>query len=1235
MQRTAFIPAAIGACLLIAESGGDPLMEYGTGDWSETYGNHRAVVVVDAPTDAVRVSIPWRRRDMAPERKAVWVVPAGSEERVRNVVCPRLHRELGEVVFEPTAGPGTYYVYYMPYRNEGWWAFPSVVYAPPESTAQPEWLSKHGLTPGRLSQDSWRTLPRARVEAAQAINEFHRFDPMELPATGAEMVSFTGVVAGEPFILFPEDRRHPIRMTDELPVHWVRMPSEHRTAFRGTALRGEFYAFQIGVYAVREPVEELRVEYPDLRSRTGNTISATAFRCPNLGGTSCLGEPLRKHLQVDKGRVQPLWMGLQVPVDAMPGTYEGAVTVSDAGAAPKTVELALTVLDQQAVEAGDGDLWRHSRLRWLDSTIGLDDEVFAPYTPVRLDDRTVHVLGRSLRIGPTGLPLSIESTFSGSVDSVEAPSRELLARPFQLAVSCGGRSVLPWQPQSFSAAQVGPGAVEWRATSKAQGLELACRAKMECDGYVNVWLTLRATETAAVQDIALEIPLRRDVARYMIGMGRKGGCRPPTWDWRWDISKANNHVWLGDVNAGLQCKLKHATPHWALYGLRDVGLYQDWAGDGEGGCSIREEDDAVVVRAFTGPLSLQAGRELHLNFGLLITPVKTLDKEHWTWRYFHKQKAEPVGTVSETGANIINLHQGDGLNPHINYPFRTADRLAAYVDEAHDSGMRVKIYYTVRELSNYTAEFWALRSLGDEVFRHGPGFKLADHGRTPQDPKSLPKMGSSWLCEHAITGYTPAWHQPLGNGHYDAAVAQQGLSRWHNYYLEGLDYLIRRVGIDGLYLDGIGYDREIMKRVRKVMQRAKPGCLIDFHSGNNYHPQYGLNNVAGQYMELFPCLDSLWFGEGFDYDETPDYWLVEMSGLPFGLFGEMLQGGGNPWRGMVYGMTNRLGWGGDPRRLWELWDDFGIGQARMIGYWDPTCPVRTGRDDVLATAYVREKCMLVAVASWAAEPVRCRLELDLAPLGLEPDDTRLFAPPVEAFQRGGLFPLDAEIPVHPRRGWLLLVDDQPHEVPGVDSLDPFEGREFILRDDFGASALSREWKRHLSGRDGTALHAGDGALRIQAAANSFAYISRPVPPGTTALVCSIDPGTDRGATWGPGLAVAWPDGKAVRVNVRAEGRFGVYGHGTEILGGVRYPDEACDLAILLDGETIRVLTGFGGHQWQALAEIPRNAFPSAPAEVRLGKMGIPTHSTDYRISGPDGECTIRGLRMYDAGEAPR
>ncbi len=335
------------------------------------------------------------------------------------------------------------------------------------------------------------------------------------------------------------------------------------------------------------------------------------------------------------------------------------------------------------------------------------------------------------------------------------------------------------------------------------------------------------------------------------------------------------------------------------------------------------------------------------------------------------------------GATLINLHQGDGLNPYINYPFLTTDKLAAYTAEAHARQMQVKIYYTIRELSNYVAEFWALRSLGDEIYTTGPGFRLADQF-AEKSPAANAPTGSAWLCEHAVTGYVPAWHQPLGNGHYDAAIATTGLSRWHNYYLEGLNWLVRNVGIDGLYLDGIGYDREIMKRVRKVLQRARPGCLIDFHSGNHFHPEYGLNNCANLYMELFPCIDSLWFGEGFDYNEPPDYWMVEMAGIPYGLFGEMLHGGGNPWRGMLYGMTSRLGWSGDPRGLWKVWDEFGIAEARMIGYWDPACPVKTGRDDVLATVYQREGQTLVAVASWAAAPVSVPLAIDFQQLGLDP-----------------------------------------------------------------------------------------------------------------------------------------------------------------------------------------------------------------------------------------------------------
>ena len=74
---------------------------------------------------------------------------------------------------------------------------------------------------------------------------------------------------------------------------------------------------------------------------------------------------------------------------------------------------------------------------------------------------------------------------------------------------------------------------------------------------------------------------------------------------------------------------------------------------------------------------------------------------------------------------------------------------------------------------------------------------------------------------------------------------------------------------------------------------------------------------------MLPFVDSLWFGESFRYNTPPDYWLTELSGLPYGLFSDMLGGdchsdthcqassGPNPHRGMIFGMTSRFdepGW---------------------------------------------------------------------------------------------------------------------------------------------------------------------------------------------------------------------------------------------------------------------------------------------------------------------------------------
>jgi hypothetical protein len=987
-----------------AAPGAPAAISYTTGTWdANTLGNHRVVLEVDAPADAVRARIPWRRRDMNPEKKNLLVFDAQSGARVANVVRERITREDGALVFQPMSGKGRYFVYYLPNVGSGRSNYPKVVYPEPESTAKPEWLSKHGLNedatpaPGRKPP----ALPLARVAEFQAIDELNSFFPMEVIATASETKMLLARNWTASYLVFPEDRRFPIRMTDDLPQRWIAAGAN--TPFRGTANRGEFYAFQVGLFAARKPIEGLDVRFGDFRTAGGAVIPATALRCFNTGGRDWNGRAFKKTVSVALGKVRALWLGVQVPEQAAAGDYSGEVTIAPAGLPPTTVALTLAVSARTIPASGDDEPWRHSRLRWLDSTLAFDDEIVAPYTPVEVRDNTVSVLGRAVVIGRNGLPEHIQSRFTQEMTSVSDKARDVLSAPVRLVFEGSGAALPAWTTSGVRFMKRAAGSVSWESDGSSGPLSVKTRAQIEFDGNLEFEVEVRASQSTSLEDIRLEIPLAKDVAKFMMGMGVKGGRRPSSFEWKWDVQNNQDSAWLGDVNAGLQFTLKddkYARPlNTNFYHSKPLVMPASWANDGRGGCRITEQGDAALVQCFSGARVMQKDEVQRYDFRLLLTPFHTLDtKAQFNTRFFHAYK--PIPEAAATGANTLNIHHANDINPYINYPFLRPAQMKAYIDEGHARGLKVKIYYTVRELSNRAPELFALRSLGDEILSQGPG------------------GGFSWLQEHLGSDYIAAWFVPDLK---DAAVINTGVSRWHNYYVEGLAWLTRNVGIDGLYIDDVAFDRTTMKRVRKVLDRGRPGALIDLHSANQYNVRDGFASSANLYLEHFPFLNRLWFGEYFDYNSQPDYWLVEISGIPFGLMGEMLQDGGNPWRGMVYGMTGRLPWAGDPRPLWQAWDAFGIADSRMVGFWVDGRPVKVDRADVLATSYVRNGRTMVAVASWAKERVDVRLSIDWKALGLDPATATITAPAIEGIQDAATFAVDQPIRVEPGKGWLIVI----------------------------------------------------------------------------------------------------------------------------------------------------------------------------------------------------------------------
>jgi hypothetical protein len=265
--------------------------------------------------------------------------------------------------------------------------------------------------------------------------------------------------------------------------------------------------------------------------------------------------------------------------------------------------------------------------------------------------------------------------------------------------------------------------------------------------------------------------------------------------------------------------------------------------------------------------------------------------------------------------------------------------------------------------------------------------------------------------------YYSAWHAAATD---DAAMLDKGTSRWTNYYVEGLAWLATHQKIDGLYLDDIAYGRETIRRIASVLYSTRGDFVIDLHSANQFNSRDGFINSAMLYMEHFPYISRLWFGEYFDYNSPPDFFLTEVSGIPFGLMGEMLQDGGHPYRGLVYGMTSRVYGTTDPRPVWKMMNDFGIAASRMRGYWLKDAPVTTGRVDILATTYVRSGSALIAIGSWSATESTINLRMNLKAMGFT-GAVRVRAPAVEGLQPAAeIDPSAVVIPA--KQGLYLLVE---------------------------------------------------------------------------------------------------------------------------------------------------------------------------------------------------------------------
>lgn len=702
-------------------------------------GNHRVRLKcpVSAARPVVLATAEWRRPDDFPLSHGVYVTTDPTTTAiVAEAAAVNVSRLSGSVAFDTRGGgggqddPGEFFIYWLPFtkNHAGQWGAVAVSYDPPKATATAAWTQQY------VADGKWAHLPRCNVVAYEARDEFNRFTSMEVVSTGAEMAHLASTVGshGRPYQVFPEDRSHPVRDFQRLPARWLPLAAAHAAGrcgsvarlgtpnpegcdtpltFKGTAQPGEYFVFQLVVWA-QAALSDIQVLFEPLQSSrdplrrhacasagfltkecSGPRLDTNRMHSINQGGTSYLGVPFTKNVSVTVGQIQPMWMALDLPLNLSAGKLYGTFTIQASNSSTGhpfsavAVAIVIDVAGEVVSDHGDSDLSKLTRLRWLDSTEGTDNEPSMNFGGLTV----VGNASSSLTLVANNKTFVIDKT-TGLPVSIFVRGKPVLAAPmeFQTAVDGAGVNVR-WcrapTPDHFQLTQRAGGIVQWRAQAVACGgdpeLRLIVNGSVFFDGFFDYSAELACgllgVATAGrgadchLQGVTLLANVSKSATKFAMGMGSRGQPWPPNaseWpipsfpslppgkaglEWWWaEAANASAHgvaprmgwsAWIGSASHGLRLKLKGKEHAWdgplnpigacdagthTCDGITQVRIPDSW---GHGTDAKLALDYAGVLTAASDGRTISHGQSVQFRFDLVTTPAKPRDPQHWHWRY--------------------------------------------------------------------------------------------------------------------------------------------------------------------------------------------------------------------------------------------------------------------------------------------------------------------------------------------------------------------------------------------------------------------------------------------------------------------------------------------------------------------------------------------------------------------------------------------------------------------------
>ena len=273
-------------------------------------------------------------------------------------------------------------------------------------------------------------------------------------------------------------------------------------------------------------------------------------------------------------------------------------------------------------EESDAQPLKRQRFAWENSRLGITDEVFPPFAPIKAGRRDVAVVLREQRMNDFGL-----------WDSVVAKGRELLAAPIRLVAVDENGKELTWKGQ-VKRVSAAPNRAVYQAESQCPAVNVSATSEVEIDGMMKVTLRLTPVPQAVgLARLSLEIPLKDEAAPLLhevadtirssysgampAGQGEiwtsRQSFRQPVW-----LNAFTGYIWMGGPERGL-----------AWFAENDRG-WRTAKNQEQPLMRITREQGRVTLRVDLVNVPGVIARPTELVFGLQASPTRPVPADYRT-----------------------------------------------------------------------------------------------------------------------------------------------------------------------------------------------------------------------------------------------------------------------------------------------------------------------------------------------------------------------------------------------------------------------------------------------------------------------------------------------------------------------------------------------------------------------------------------------------------------------------